>query len=224
MRRVVVSEFVTSDGVMQAPGGTDEDRRGNFEQGGWGFQFLNEEVMKFKFDELFASGALLLGRVTYQIFAAAWPSLTDEEVYRLANLKRVKEAGGDSEAIQAKMGEGNPFADRMNSIPKFVVSTTLKEVEWNNSRLIKGNIAEEVYKLKQQPSQDILVYGSADLVHMLMQHDLIDEYRLMVFPIVLGSGKRLFKDVNAKLKLVETKPFNSGVVLLRYKPRRKAED
>ncbi len=216
MRKVIVSEFVTLDGVMQAPGGAEEDRRGNFEQGGWCFQFFNEEAMKFKSDELFASGALLLGRVTYQIFAGAWPSLTDKE-----NLKRVKEAGGDAEAIQADMGEGNPFADRMNSIPKFVVSTTLEKVEWNNSRLIKGNITEEVYKLKQQPGQDILVFGSSNLVNTLMQHDLIDEYRLMVFPIVLGSGKRLFRDTNTKLKLVDAKTFRSGVVVLTYTPVRK---
>jgi dihydrofolate reductase len=202
MRKVIVSEFVTLDGIMEAP-----DKRS--------FQFWNEEIGKYKFNELFASDALLLGRVTYQIFADSWPSLTDEE-----NLLRVKEAGGDTGAIQADMGKGNPFADRMNSISKFVVSTTLEEVEWNNSSLIKGNIAEEVSKLKRQPGQNILVAGSGDLVHTLMQHDLIDEYRLMVFPIVLGSGKRLFKDGNDKkvLTLVNTKTFRSGVVVLSYKP------
>ena len=152
MRKVVVSEYVTLDGVMEEPGT-------------WSFQFWNDEAAKFKFDELFASDALLLGRVTYQGFAKAWPSMTDEQ----------------------------GFADRMNSLPKFVVSTTLKEVEWNNARLMKGNIAEEVSKLKQQPGQDILIAGSADLVHTLMQHDLIDEYRLLVHPIVVGSGKRLFE-------------------------------
>jgi dihydrofolate reductase len=157
----------------------------------------------------------ILGRVTYQIFADAWPTLTDEE-----NLKRVKEAGGDAEAIQADMGKGNPFADRMNSIPKFVVSTTLEEVEWNNSRLIKRNIAEEISKLKRQPGQDILVAGSGDLVHTLMQHDLIDEYRLMVFPVVLGSGKPLFKNIKDRHNplLANTKAFKSGLVLLDYQP------
>ncbi len=215
MRKVIVSEFVTLDGVMQAPGGAEEDRRGNFEQGGWCFQFFNEEAMKFKSYELFASGALLLGRVTYQIFAGAWPSLTDKE-----NLKRVKEASGDAEAIQADMGEGNPFADRMNSIPKFVVSTTLEKVEWNNSRLINGNIAEEVYKLKQQPGQEIRMPGSATLVQSLMETDLIDEYRLLVHPIIMGSGKRFFKEGKAttRLKLVKTKKFPLGVVLLCYQP------
>jgi dihydrofolate reductase len=112
----------------------------------------------------------------------------------------------------------------MNSLPKFVVSTTLEEAAWNNSRLIKRNIVDEVSKLKQQPGQDILLFGSADLVHTLMQHDLIDEYRFMVFPIVLGSGKRLFKDgVDTKaLKLIETKTSSSGVVILSYQPAQRA--
>ncbi len=192
MRKVVVSEYVTLDGVMEDPGGAE-----GFEHGGWSFQFWNEEAAKFKFDELFASDALLLGRVTYQGFAKAWPSMTDE-------------AG---------------FADRMNSLPKFVVSTTLEEVAWNNSRLIKGNIAEEVYKLKQQPGQDILIAGSGELVHTLMQHDLIDEYRLMVYPVVLGSGKRLFRDGSdtTVLRLVETRTFSSGVVVLSYQSAGKEE-
>ncbi len=182
MRKVIVSEYVTLDGVMEEPGT-------------WSFQFWNDEAAKFKFDELFASDALLLGRVTYQGFAKAWPSMTDEQ----------------------------GFADRMNSLPKFVVSTTLKEVEWNNARLMKGNIAEEVSKLKQQPGQDILVSGSGELVHTLMQHDLIDEYRLMVHPVVLGSGKRLFRDGSdtTVLRLVDTKTFSSGVVVLTYQPAKK---
>lgn len=177
MSRLVATEYVTLDGVMEAPGK-------------WSFQFWNEEAAKFKFDELFAADALLLGRVTYQGFAAAWPSATDE-------------AG---------------FADRMNSIPKYVVSTTLGELEWNNSMLIKANIVEEVSRLKQQPGQDILLSGSADLIHTLMQHDLIDEYRLMLHPIVLGSGKRLFRDAGDTkvLKLVETKTFSSGIIVLTY--------
>ncbi|VVB89050.1 Uncharacterised protein [uncultured archaeon] len=184
MRKVIVSEFVTLDGVMEDPGGAEK-----FKHGGWTMPYWNEEIAKFKFDELFASDALLLGRVTYQGFAAAWPSRADEE----------------------------GFADRMNSLPKYVVSTTLKEVEWNNSRLIKGNIAEEVSKLKQQPGQDILIAGSGELVNSLMQHDLIDEYRLLVYPVVLGSGKRLFKEgTNKTLRFVETKTFSSGVVLLSF--------
>jgi len=181
MRKVIVSEFVTLDGVMEAP-----DK--------WQFPFWNDETGKFKVDELFASDALLLGRVTYQEFAAAWPSMTDEE----------------------------GFADRMNRLPKFVVSTTLKEPLGWNATLIKGNIAQEVSKLKQQPGQDILISGGAGLVHSLLQQDLIDEYRLLVYPVVLGSGKRLFRDgSNTTLKLVETQTLGSDVVLLTYQPARR---
>ncbi len=183
MRKVIASEYLTLDGVMEEPGK-------------WSFQFWSEEAAKFKFDELFASDALLLGRVTYQGFAAAWPTMTDT-------------------------GE---FGERMNSLPKHVVTTTLPELEWNSTP-IKENIAEEVSRLKQQPGQDILIYGSADLIHTLMQHDLIDEYRLMVYPIVLGSGKRLFREGSETkvLKLVETKTFSSGVVVLTYQPAGKEE-
>ena len=215
MRKIIATEFVTLDGVMQGPGGVDEDRRGNFERGGWSFQFWNEEIGEYKDDELFAAGALLLGRVTYEIFAGAWPTLTDEE-----NVRMVREAGGQAEAMEANMNEGNPFSDRMNSLPKYVVSTTLNKVEWNNSTLMKGNVAQEISRLKQQPGQDILISGSSELVNSLKQYDLIDEYRLMVFPIVLGSGKRLFKNADeAKiLRLAEVKPFKTGVVVLTYLP------
>jgi len=186
MRKVVVSEYVSLDGVMEDPGGAEK-----FEHGGWTRPYWSDEMGKAKFDELFASDTLLLGRVTYQGFAKAWPTMKDE-------------AG---------------FADRMNSIPKYVVSTTLKEVEWNNARLIKGNIVEEISKLKQQPGQDILIAGSGVLVQTLMQHDLVDDYRLLVYPVVLGSGKRLFQNGGkTTLKLVETRAFPSGVVLLHYQP------
>lgn len=186
MRRVVATEYVTLDGVMQDPGG------------GWSFPFWTEEAARFKFDELFSSDALLLGRVTYEGFAKAWPSMKDD-------------AG---------------FADRMNSLPKYVVSRTLQEVSWNNSRLIKGNVAEEVSRLKQQPGQDILLAGSAALVQTLMQHDLIDEYRLMLHPIVVGSGKRLFGEGTDRkvLRLVETKTFSSGIVILSYQPAGKGSE
>jgi dihydrofolate reductase len=186
MRKVVVSEFVSLDGVMEDPGGSEKSKHG-----AWTFQYWNDEIGKFKLEELFASDALLLGRVTYQGFAAAWPSRTDEQ----------------------------GFAQWINSMPKYVASTTLKELDWNNSRLIKGNLPEEISKLKQQSGKNILVNGSATLVHSLMQHDLIDEYRLLVYPVVLGDGKRLFKDVkNTKLRLGETKTFPSGVILLQYQP------
>jgi len=180
MRKVVVAEFLSLDGVMDEPA--------------WTVPYWNDEIAKFKYDELFASDAHLLGRVTYQGFAAAWPSRTDEQ----------------------------GFADRMNSLPKYVVSTTLEKVEWNNSHLIKKNVVEEISRLKQQPGQDILVAGSATLVNTLVEHDLVDEYHLLIYPVVLGQGKRLFKDGSkATLKLVETKSFSSGVVAHIYQPDRK---
>jgi dihydrofolate reductase len=194
--KVIVSEFVTLDGVMEDPGGAEE-----FERGGWSFRFdRGDKGDRFKLDELLASDALLLGRVTYEGFAAAWPTMTDE------------------------VG----FADKMNGMPKYVVSTTLEEpLEWNNSRLIKANVTEEVSRLKQQPGGDILVNGSAQLVHTLMEHDLIDEYRLMVFPIVVGTGKRLFGDVGREkaLRLVDTQPVGpDGVLILTYEPAGQVAD
>jgi dihydrofolate reductase len=180
VRKVIASEFVSLDGVMEEPG--------------WTFQFSSEEQDQFKFDELAASDALLLGRLTYEGFAAAWPQMEEQT------------------------GE---YGAWMNGYPKYVASMTLEEpLEWNNSNLIQGNVAEEVSRLKQQPGKDILIFGSGDLVNMLMQHDLIDEYRIMVFPVVVGSGKRLFGDGSDTkvLELVETKTFGSGVVVLTYQP------
>jgi len=192
MRKVIVSEFVSLDGVMEDPS--------------WTFQFLIEEQEKFKFDELAASDALLLGRVTYEGFAAAWPHMTEQ--------------AGERQRSGFSLRE---YADMMNGYPKYVVSTTLEEpLEWNNSTPITGNVAEEVSRLKRQPGKDILIFGSGDLVSTLMQHDLIDEYRLMVFPIVLASGQRLFRDgSDAKvLRLVNATTFSSGVVVLSYQPDR----
>jgi dihydrofolate reductase len=190
MRRIVVTEFVTLDGVMEDPGGAEK-----FERGGWAFQFdRGPEGDKFKVDELSSCDAMLLGRVTYQGFAAAWPSMTGE------------------------------FADKMNGMPKSVVSTTLEKANWSNTTLIKGNVAEEISRLKAMPGQDILVAGSGQLVHTLMQYDLVDEYRLMVFPVILGKGKRLFDEGSEKhaLRLVEAKPVGpAGVITLVYHPQRK---
>ncbi|MEP7188862.1 MAG: dihydrofolate reductase family protein [Roseiflexaceae bacterium] len=175
MRRVVVTEFVSLDGVIENPA--------------WTAPYWNDEIAKFKADEMLASDALLLGRVTYEGFAAAWPGRTDEG------------------------------ADQMNNLPKYVVSTTLDKLEWNNSRLIKGNVVEELTKLKQQDGRDLLVYGSATLVQTLIQHDLVDRYRLLIYPVVVGKGKRLFKeDTIATLKLLEAQSLNSGVVALIYQP------
>lgn len=188
MRKVVVTEFVSLDGVVEDPG--------------WTFQFAGEDQENFKFDELSAADALLLGRATYEGFAAAWPNMMEHY----------------EGPRRAELGE---YAGMMNGYPKYVVSTTLQEpLGWNNSTLIKGSVAEGVSRLKQEPGKDILVFGSGELVNTLMEHDLIDEYRLMVFPVVLGSGKRLFGDgVDTKvLRLVDTKAFGSGVVVLTYQP------
>ena len=193
MRRIVVSEFVSLDGVMQAPGRQEEDTSGSFKHGGWSFKFHDDQVPRYKLDELSASDALLLGRKTYEIFAGYWPKAKDD-------------AG---------------FADKMNNLAKHVVSTTLKKADWNNSRLIKTKVPEEVGKLRQQPGKNVLVYGSGKLVKTLLQHDLVDELRLMVYPVVLGSGKRLFDDhaeTLKTLKLAESKTFPSGIVLLSYHP------
>jgi dihydrofolate reductase len=185
LSRIVVSEFLTVDGVM-----TGEEE--------WVFAFWSDEEMKVKHDELFASDALLLGRVTYEIFASSWPNMTDPD----------------------------GFAERMNSIPKYVVSATLNEVSWNNSHLIKENIPEAVAKLKEQPGQDILVAGSAELVNSLMEHDLVDEYRLMISPVVVGTGKRLFKDgIDRKvLEHAGTRSLPHGVTQLTYRPATKAPE
>jgi dihydrofolate reductase len=170
MRRIVVSEFVTLDGVMEDPGGAED-----FDRGGWAFQFeRGPDGDRFKLDEVIEADALLLGRKTYEGFAKAWPTVTDE------------------------VG----FAEKMNSMPKYVVSSTLESADWNNSTVINGDVAEEVAKL----DGNILVAGSAQLVQMLMDHDLVDEYRLMIYPVLLGSGKRLFKDGvdTTALQIVET--------------------
>ena len=191
MGKLVVTEFISVDGVIEDPGGAED-----FAHGGWVFQFeRGEEGNKFKLDEVLEAEAQLLGRVTYEGFAAAWPSRTDE-------------AG---------------FAERMNAMPKYVVSSTLRELTWSNSTLIEGDVAAEVAKLKKQVPGDILVAGSATLVRALVEHDLVDELRLMVFPIVLGSGKRLFGDSASTkaLRLLESQPVgDDGVVILRYEPVR----
>jgi dihydrofolate reductase len=186
-RKVVVSEFVSLDGVMEDPS--------------WESPFRGEEQEKFKFDELAAADALLLGRKTYEGFAAAWPDMMEHY----------------EGPRRAELGE---YAEMMNGYPKHVASTTLQEpLGWNNSTIIKGNIPEEVDKLKQQEGKDLLVFGSADLMNTLMRHGLVDELRLMVFPIIVGKGKSLFEDgeVGRTLKLVDSKTFGTGVVSLAYR-------
>ncbi len=198
MKKLVVGTFLTLDGVMQAPGDSKEDTQGGFKYGGWQMPLFDDDAGKIISESVMATDALLLGRVTYQIFAAYWPTAPADD----------------------------PFAKKLNSVPKYVASTTLKKVEWNNSTLIKGNLAEEVTKLKQQPGSGILsVTGSGKLAQSLMREGLVDEYDIWIHPLVLGSGKRLFDGgiVPINLKLVDTKTTGSGIVVLTYQPAGKEE-
>jgi dihydrofolate reductase len=189
MGRIVVTEFISLDGVIEAPGGGED-----YSRGGWAFEFdRGEEGNKFKLDELVEADAQLLGRTTYEGFAAAWPEREDE-------------AG---------------FAKKMNEMPKFVVSSTLTEPEWQNTTVLGGDPATAVAKLRDEFDGVILVAGSASLVQTLIGNDLVDELRLMVFPLLLGAGKRLFPEGQAKkpLTLTESQTVGDGVSILRYEPR-----
>jgi dihydrofolate reductase len=184
MGKIVVTEFASLDGVVEDPGGSED-----FKYGGWSFEFSRgDDGDKFKLDETMEAEAQLLGRVTFEAFADAWPSR-----------------------------EG-PFADKFNSMPKYVVSSTLEDPEWANSTVLKGDVAEEVAKLKQEVDGVILVAGSVQLVQALIEHDLVDELRLMVFPVVLGAGKRLFGETSDKkgLRLKDSKTVGDGVAILVY--------
>jgi dihydrofolate reductase len=192
--KLVVTEFVSLDGIIEDPGGAE-----GTPQGGWTFRFPTPEGQQYKSEELQASDVQLLGRVTYDGFAAAWPGM--EEV----------------------VGE---FARRMNAMPKVVVSTTLTEAAWNNTTIISGNVAEEVARLKDQYDGYILVAGSATLVDTLREHGLVDEYRLMVHPVVLGTGKRLFSDgaAGTDLQLADFRKVGPDVLLLTYRPAGKQDE
>ena len=185
MATIAVTEFISLDGVVEDPGGSED-----YKYGGWTFEIERGDGMTFKLEETMASDALLLGRVTYEGFAEAWPSREGE------------------------------FADKFNSMPKYVVSSTLDEAAWENSTVLKGDLAEEVAKLKEEHDGDVVVHGSAQLVQGLLERDLVDELRLMVYPVVLGSGKRLFGDTSdgKPLRLVESKVVGDGVAILIYKP------
>jgi dihydrofolate reductase len=188
MGKIVVTEFISLDGVIEDPGGSED-----FKHGGWSFEFSRgDEGDKFKLDETMESEALLLGRVTYEGFAEAWPSRKDE-------------AG---------------FADKFNSMPKYVVSSTLENPDWNNSTVLKGDVVEEVAGLKERLEGDVVVHGSVQLAQTLIENDLVDELRLMMFPVVLGSGKRLFGETSDKktLRLADSKAVGDGVALLVYRP------
>jgi dihydrofolate reductase len=184
MARIVVTEFLSLDGVMEAPGGGED-----FRHAGWSFEIdRGDEGDQFKLDETMGSEALLLGRATYEGFARAWPTREGE------------------------------FADKFNSMPKYVVSSTLKDPEWTNTSVLDGDVAEEVTRLKDELEGDVVVHGSAQLVQSLLEHDLVDELRLMVFPVVLGTGKRLFGETTDKkpLQLVDSKVVGDGVMILTY--------
>jgi dihydrofolate reductase len=185
MGRIVVTEFVSLDGVMEDPGGAED-----FEYGGWTFEISRgDEGDTFKLDETTASDALLLGRKTYQGFAAAWPSREGE------------------------------FADKFNTMPKYVVSSTLEDPAWSNTTVLTGDLAEEVARIREQHDGDVVVHGSAMLAQALLDQDLVDELRLMVFPVVLGRGKRLFGETSDKkrLQLADTKVVGDGVVIATYR-------
>lgn len=193
MRKVIVNNSLTLDGVMQAPGRPEEDLRGDFEHGGWAQPYFDEVMGSIAAEGIAKGGSLLLGRRTYEDFAAFWPTQSDD----------------------------NPFTAVMNDFQKYVASTTLEEpLSWNKSTLLKGDAAEAVAALKEQPGKDLVVLGSGELVQSLMRRRLIDEYVLLIHPLILGSGRRLFTDggSSAELRLVDTKTTTTGVVIATYQP------
>jgi dihydrofolate reductase len=184
MGRIVVTEFVSIDGVMEDPGGSE-----NFKHGGWSFKFdRGDEGNQFKADETMGAAAMLLGRKTYEGFAEAWPSREGE------------------------------FADKFNSMPKYVVSSTLSDPEWTNTTVLDGDVPEAVARVRDEVDGDVIVHGSAQLVHALLENDLVDELRLMIFPVVLGSGKRVYGETSdmRTLRLADSKAVGDGVLLVVY--------
>jgi dihydrofolate reductase len=189
MRKLVVNTFLTLDGVMQAPGGPEEDPTGGFAHGGWSANHWDDDMVQRMSESMSKPFDLLLGRKTYEIFAAHWPYVTDD-----------------------------PMADMLNSARKYVASTTLDKVEWSNSTLIGGDVAKGVAALKDESGPEIQVHGSGQLIQTLLKHDLVDEYRLWFFPVLLGEGKRLFADgtIPVGLKLGEATTTGTGVVIATY--------
>jgi dihydrofolate reductase len=198
MRMLRVIEFLSLDGVMQAPAAPDEDTDGGFRHGGWQRAYFDEVLAAAAAEGMAETDAYLLGRKTYEQMAAYWPTVPEDD----------------------------PYARHLNGTPKYVASRTLDRVAWRNSTLITGDVAEEVGRLKEKPGQNIAVLGSGDLVQTLIEHDLVDEYFLAVFPIVLGSGKRLFREIDGTrtLSLVHSATTGTGGVLLTYRPIRTTSD
>ncbi len=198
MRKLVVGTFLTLDGVMQAPGGPEEDRDGGFAHGGWSVKYWDDMMGSLIVEQMRQPDALLLGRRTYEIFAAHWPRVTDKD---------------------------DPVASKLNSVRKYVASRTLHKADWNNSSLISDDVAAHVARLKERPGGEIQVSGSGNLIQTLLKHDLVDEFRLWVFPVMVGPGKRLFGDgtVPRALRLVDTKVSTTGVVIHRYERAGKLE-
>jgi dihydrofolate reductase len=191
--RLTLHTFLTVDGVMQAPGGPDEDTDGGFAHGGWSFPYGDEDFGAAMVGWFAQASAFLLGRRTYQIFSGYWPLVTDTD---------------------------DPIASKLNALPKYVASTTLASVGWHNSALLGGDVAAEVAKLKEQPGDELQVHGSGGLAQTLIEHDLVDEYRLLTFPVHLGSGKKLFRDGTraGALRLISASTTSSGVVVATYQP------
>jgi dihydrofolate reductase len=194
MRKLIVNEFMSLDGVAQAPGGADEDTTGGFEHGGWHMRYMDEPAQKSALEAIVDAGGFLLGRRTYEIFAAYWPHAPEEE---------------------------QVVAEPLNTKRKYVASTTLSDpLEWQNSTVLQGELAEAVAALKQEDGGDLHVIGSTQLVQTLIEHDLVDELRLMIDPVVLGGGKRIFRDDHAlrPLRLVDSHVTTTGAILATYAP------
>ena len=191
--KLTIQTFLTLDGVMQAPGGPEEDQDGQFPHGGWGFPFGDEDFGASVTEWMSRSDAVLLGRKTYDIFASYWPKQTDPD---------------------------NPIATALNTLPKYVASTTLSSADWQNTTILSGDVVAEVAKLKEQPGRELQVHGSGQLAQTLIDHDLVDEYRLLTFPVHLGSGKKLFRDGAraAALRLTSTSSTSTGVIIATYEP------